>query len=366
MEPEGTGAGPESLLQQEGLFRKTGTIRLRVPRRGQVRTVVLPIQSVDNEPLHALTAPLRPLPPLAYLAPHGKQGKRFRARLVGVPMHDEAVEQYNAIYTAVMVLCGLNLDIEDEHGRVVWSADNRVQDLDAARQVLTRIGLTELPLMQLRQALYALARQEPSGVPPSASPAIEIPNTPWWPAQFYGPIDDPPRFMFHYTTSYALRHILASGGLQPTRTGAKHEKPLVWFSCNQIWEPGATHAAGWLQEARDIAPGYKKVLLFEGMCAVHTNLFRIGVDPAIAPNGFTTMTRLAGWQPSTAKHVLVVAREQGWPVGQHRATLEPVPTTDFQVIDRWHKSHCLWERVWSAPSALLATHGPEQCTVGCS
>src|SRR5690242_12554077 len=45
---------------------------------------------------------------------------------------------------------------------------------------------------------------------------------------------------WHYTTGENFRLIVESGFLLPTAVGiGKHEKPVLWFSVAEFWEPTA-------------------------------------------------------------------------------------------------------------------------------
>jgi hypothetical protein len=198
MATERADAPVECLLELAWLWKKTGTVRLIVPRRGQDTTVVLPIQSVDNELLDALTAPLRPKAPLVHAFAHGP---RHRGRVDVDLAHEDAVEVYNMTYALVTVLCGVAVDLADEHDRVVWSADNSMHELDATRQVLQRMGMTTAQVLTLLQAIHTLTAQEPEplgSAPSNGEPPPYVPPNHYWPAQYHGHIETPPRFLYHY------------------------------------------------------------------------------------------------------------------------------------------------------------------------
>ena len=46
--------------------------------------------------------------------------------------------------------------------------------------------------------------------------------------------------VFHYAPAAYLPRILQSGHLRPSNAGAPKERPLLWFSTRQDWEPTAT------------------------------------------------------------------------------------------------------------------------------
>jgi hypothetical protein len=47
-------------------------------------------------------------------------------------------------------------------------------------------------------------------------------------------------FLYHYTAWAKLPAVVPCGELRPSAACAPGEKPLLWFSANQVWEPTAT------------------------------------------------------------------------------------------------------------------------------
>ncbi|MBI5277358.1 MAG: hypothetical protein HY854_12950 [Burkholderiales bacterium] len=45
-----------------------------------------------------------------------------------------------------------------------------------------------------------------------------------------------PSAVFHYAPGIYLPKILSSGHLRPSNAGAPHERPVLWFSSNPVWE----------------------------------------------------------------------------------------------------------------------------------
>ena len=150
--PEGL---PTRLCALDALFEATGTVRLKVTRRGHQETLELPIQAIDNEQVDALTRPLRPKCP-TYRDQIGGQWKTVRNE--ADQDYQDKLAAYNRAQSYTLVCLGLAVDIVDEQDRIVWAADNRVHDLPATRAVLKRIGLTENRLLAAMRALTDLAR----------------------------------------------------------------------------------------------------------------------------------------------------------------------------------------------------------------
>jgi len=50
--------------------------------------------------------------------------------------------------------------------------------------------------------------------------------------------------VFHYAPWAYLPAMVQAGQLVPSNSGASNEKPMLWFSANQQWEPTAGKASG--------------------------------------------------------------------------------------------------------------------------
>ena len=75
--------------------------------------------------------------------------------------------------------------------------------------------------------------------------------------------------VFHYAPLTRLDVIVNSGYLRPSNAGASSERPLLWFSSNQKWEPTATKML--------ITPLGLKALSFEQQ-ASRFGCIRFGLD----------------------------------------------------------------------------------------
>jgi hypothetical protein len=139
----------------DALFDATGTVRLKVTRRGREETLELPIRSVDNELVDSMTRSLRPKCP-TYRDQINGQWKTVRNE--ADQDYVDKLAEYNRAQSYTLVCLGLCVDIEDEQQRVVWSADNRVHDLPATRAALKRIGFTDNHLIATIRAIQDLTR----------------------------------------------------------------------------------------------------------------------------------------------------------------------------------------------------------------
>ena len=92
---------------------------------------------------------------------------------------------------------------------------------------------------------------------------------------------------WHYTTGNKLHPIAMSSELRPTAVGAApHERPILWFSKNQVWEPTATKH--FIVKGQQVRPTVKQ--LHEAL-----GLYRFGVPEESAwLKEWTDISVLAG------------------------------------------------------------------------
>ena len=53
-------------------------------------------------------------------------------------------------------------------------------------------------------------------------------------------MDTATQFLWHYTAGVYVPRIVNDSLLKPTNVGAPKERPLLWFSSHQAWEPTST------------------------------------------------------------------------------------------------------------------------------
>lgn len=118
---------------------------------------------------------------------------------------------------------------------------------------------------------------------------------------------------WHYTTCVHLAAILQSGKLIPTGVGIESdERPALWFSMNQSWEPTANKA---------VHTPDGSVHQLKTMREVHEvmGVVRIGVDPAkLKLIGFDSFVRRSGISRTEASNLKAAGRKIGanpydWP-----------------------------------------------------
>ena len=158
-ELNGYGTPITKLTALDDIFAATGMASVKVTRwsqeerRNVERLLELPIQSVDTEEATTL-AGRPPKPPKTSQGP----GKAY-VDDVNDPQYIMQQGEHTRKFLTAMVCLGLAVDIEDSTGTVVWSADNKVQNLEAARGVLKKMGLVDGQLMALVRAIRELTTE---------------------------------------------------------------------------------------------------------------------------------------------------------------------------------------------------------------
>lgn len=140
-----------ALCALDRLFDATGVAEVKVgPRLLQI-----PIQSVDLEHVEVLCKPFRPKAPI----------KRDMIQGQWKTIIDEANEnyrdaltRYNMLYAHVTACCGIAVDITNGQREVVWSADNRVHDVEQAVKALKDMGLVLNHVIALNRAINELTQ----------------------------------------------------------------------------------------------------------------------------------------------------------------------------------------------------------------
>ena len=133
------------------LFDATGEVTLKCGKHD----VTLPIQAVDLELVDTLCRPYRPKPKISVAMVNGR---RETTAHVAEDEYQTALTAYNRLSSQVYVLCALLCDIEDKQGKVVWSADNSVHDIEAAKQALKDMGLVDSQMVVILNAVQELTR----------------------------------------------------------------------------------------------------------------------------------------------------------------------------------------------------------------
>jgi hypothetical protein len=135
--------------------------------------------------------------------------------------------------------------------------------------------------------------------------------------------------VYHYSHGIRLAAILKSGVLLPTKIGVpRHEKPAVWFTTNDFWEP-TTSVRVIDRNGRLI----RRLSMRE--CHEMVGLIRFTVNEASAPYTWSHHKRNGGMDRSTAKSLYDTAIEMGSSPSQYRMSYVPVPASKWLAVENW-------------------------------
>jgi hypothetical protein len=136
------------------------------------------------------------------------------------------------------------------------------------------------------------------------------------------------RIAWHYTTGIHYGHIVASGELRPAAIGVKPpEKPVLWFSLNQDFEPTACKAV------RDESGAIRR-LSKEDTQVLGEGLYRFGV-PARLLHPWPKLARKARMTTETQRLLEREGIRQGAnPILWCGLTSNPIPLAKCVKIQR--------------------------------
>lgn len=142
---------------------------------------------------------------------------------------------------------------------------------------------------------------------------------------------------WHYTTGQNFRLIVVDGFLCPTSVGVvPPERPAVWFSLNQRFEPTA------LKGTIDQDTGLNRPVSIDEMYEYGGGLVRFGVPPAQLFTG-SAMRRRLRMSGKTWRGLAAAGRNVGAYPQQWFATPDPLPVSGL-VVDVMNDAG-RWERV---------------------
>lgn len=137
---------------------------------------------------------------------------------------------------------------------------------------------------------------------------------------------------WHYTIGWYYPLILKDQEIKciPTNGAPKSERPVVWLSMDQHYEPTAAKAAG--------TSGGRVLLLSMQETAQHFGgLYRIGVDPnSFELHDFVAFRRLSGISRTDAQELIRVGREEGAIVANWRVSFVPIRSKSWRKVQRWN------------------------------
>jgi hypothetical protein len=132
--------------------------------------------------------------------------------------------------------------------------------------------------------------------------------------------------LFHYTTFPLWKQIQASNTILPaTLYVPPQEKPVVWFSFRQDWEPTASPAT--------IKNGQRVTLTFNEVVQARLVPCRIEISPRTARLNWRAWRKLSGVKSRTVKGLEQVAIEMGANVRDWRMTFDAVNGKDWIAVE---------------------------------
>jgi len=137
--------------------------------------------------------------------------------------------------------------------------------------------------------------------------------------------------LWHYTSSTHYVSIVKDGLILPATTYVPdEEKPIVWFSDDQFWEPTATKGV----QLRDGTIGS---LSLDGMLDRHILPIRIGVDSTVAPHRWSDLKSLSGMSSETARGLASSAKRMGSNPCLWRGTFEAVRADKWMAVEYFNR-----------------------------
>ena len=154
-----------SFVEGEPVFQSFGTARVKIGNK----VLQIPVKSVDMEGITKALCHKKPRPPterkcIKANSDEGRKAGLSRDRWVEVAIEtDEGYQQrmqaYNTELGYLVLLEGLNIEIKNKQGGVVWDPNNRAsQEKDDALRVLRGMGLTGWQFSQITDAISDLTR----------------------------------------------------------------------------------------------------------------------------------------------------------------------------------------------------------------
>jgi hypothetical protein len=134
------------------VFEARGTVDVKAGER----TITLPIQSVDNAAVEGVLKPYKPLPPTRSQL---EGGRRVIIENQADPAYQEKLAEFNRLSSYVYIFMALALDVEDAQGKVVWSADNTVHDVEGTKRALQQAGIVDNQMAAILTAAANLTRE---------------------------------------------------------------------------------------------------------------------------------------------------------------------------------------------------------------
>lgn len=148
--------------------------------------------------------------------------------------------------------------------------------------------------------------------------------------------------LWHYTTGDCLKRIIRDGEIRPaTGLVPDGERPIVWFSRREDWEPTATKTLRGLD-------GTTRQATMDEMEQLGGGLARIGVLPDTAPYEWLRLKRLSGMSGGQARRLEKAAlenRRRSCPA-DWRGSFDPVPQSKWVAVEVLAHGKWVPARIW--------------------
>jgi hypothetical protein len=131
---------------------------------------------------------------------------------------------------------------------------------------------------------------------------------------------------WHYTVGAKLTLILGDGMIKPATSGVpRGERPIVWFSTNQDWEPTADKSV--MDEHGTLIH-----LDREKTAEMAGGLARISVAAETAPHDWQAIKELSGMTGWVAQGLYKTGIKKGSRPGDWWGSFDPVPRSKWLAI----------------------------------
>src|SRR5262249_26455803 len=133
------------------------------------------------------------------------------------------------------------------------------------------------------------------------------------------------RLLWHYTIRVHFQSILQDALIKSATSGVPQgERPVVWFTRNESWEPTAN-------KVFQRPDGTARLSTTEEMLRLGQGLIRIGVKRETAPHNWDEFVRLGGASERTIKELKDTAKARGSNHKDWFVSFDPIPREKWVV-----------------------------------
>tara|TARA_B100001964_G_scaffold113158_1_gene126239 strand:- start:204 stop:719 length:516 start_codon:yes stop_codon:yes gene_type:complete len=135
------------------------------------------------------------------------------------------------------------------------------------------------------------------------------------------------KFAWHYTTGNCIIKIIDAGELVPATSNIpKNERPILWFSLDQVWELTANKGV--------IENGKNRTLTLKETCELCNGVFRVGIHSSSKTLiQWPKIGKLAGMSKKIIRTLDKVAYKQGSNPTNWLGQFEPLLMKDWLCIE---------------------------------